>query len=61
MLVECFAGAVFAKRRLFVMERDNDFKYKIIQSRNNVLLDWQYFVKYSSHSIWMWEIFCIIL
>ena len=29
----------------------------IIQSHNIVLSDWQYFVEYPSHSVWMWGIF----
>jgi len=33
-------------------------KHNIIQSHNNVLLNWQYYVEHSSHSYWMWAIFC---
>ena len=33
----------------------------IIQIHNSVLWNWQYFVEYSPHSIWMWRIFHIIL
>jgi hypothetical protein len=37
------------------------FKYhNFIQIHNNVLWDWQTFAKYSSYSVWMWGIFCII-
>ena len=35
--------------------------HNIIQIHNSVLQDWQYFVKYSSHSVWMCRIFIIIL
>jgi hypothetical protein len=36
-------------------------KHNIIQIHNKVLWDWQYFADYSSHSDWMWVIFCKIL
>ena len=32
--------------------------HNIIQSHKIVLLDWQYFAEYSSHSYWMWGILC---
>ena len=31
--------------------------HNIIQSHNNVLRDWQYYTKYSSHSVFMWGVF----
>ena len=33
----------------------------IFNTHNNVIWDWQYFAKYSPHSVWMWGIFLIIL
>ena len=35
--------------------------HKIIHTHSSVLWDWQYFTKYSSHSIWIWGIFYKIL
>ena len=35
--------------------------HKIIRIYINVMWDWQYYVKYSSHSTWTWEVFCIIM
>jgi hypothetical protein len=32
-------------------------KHNIIQIHNNVMWEWHYYTKYSSHSDWMWEIF----
>jgi hypothetical protein len=31
--------------------------HDIIQTHNNVLQDWQYFVGHSSYLVWMWGIF----
>ena len=35
--------------------------HNIIHVHNNVMWDGQYYAKYSSHSVWMWGILCIIL
>ena len=35
--------------------------HNITHNLNNVMWDWQYYVKYSSHLAWIWGIFHIIL
>ena len=35
-------------------------QHNMIQIHNNVLWDWQYYVEYSLHSIWIWRILCRI-
>ena len=35
--------------------------HNITQIHVNVMWDWQYYAKQSSHSNWMWRIFCTIL
>lgn len=32
--------------------------HNIIHIHNSVVPDWQYFLEYFSHSVWMWGIFC---
>ena len=52
---------VDAWRQTYYVYNVLNHMYNIIQSHDIVLRDGQYYVEYSSHTVWMWGLFLIIL